>query len=181
VNANVARGSDLFSARGTLVLVGQACSFLRERLRPRVPRPLEFPQGRTPRQLEGLGSRTRNRSLARGPSRHTGTRISLHAYSNGDAAHLAPPDLVPAFPYHTMNAEGQPPTSLWQNRCNITPFNLKPATYSSTATSAGFFIPEKSDRPGSCSRTMSDFAMGWNTRRPKGLLNEGPRTLEPGS
>jgi hypothetical protein len=52
-----------------------------------------------------------------------------------------PPDLVPAFPYLTMKAEGYSPTGPWTKRCDITPFSPRAGTYYSVTASPGYVIP----------------------------------------
>ena len=55
------------------------------------------------------------------------------------------PDLVPAFPYLTMKAEGRSPAGPWKKRYDITPFTPKPGTYYSATASPGHIIPRKTN------------------------------------
>jgi hypothetical protein len=56
--------------------------------------------------------------------------------------HTSPaPNLVPAFPYLTMKAEGPGPAGPWTKRYDITPFSPKPGTYYSATASPGHVIP----------------------------------------
>lgn len=66
-----------------------------------------------------------------------------HMFYLGTPHTSPPPDLVPAFPYLTMKAEGKSPTGPWYKRYDITPFRPKPGTYYSATASPGFIIPQK--------------------------------------
>jgi predicted GH43/DUF377 family glycosyl hydrolase len=56
--------------------------------------------------------------------------------------HTSPaPDLVPAFPYLTMKAEGKSPTGPWEKRYDITPFRPTHGTYYAATASPGFIVP----------------------------------------
>lgn len=58
--------------------------------------------------------------------------------------HTSPaPDLVPAFPYLTMKAEGKSPTGPWVKRYDVVPFSPRPGTYYSATASPGFIVPRK--------------------------------------
>jgi predicted GH43/DUF377 family glycosyl hydrolase len=72
--------------------------------------------------------------------------------------HTSPaPDLVPAFPYITMKAEGPGPTGPWRKRYDIAPFSPLPETYYSATASPGqivrkgkeylMFFSASTDRP----------------------------------
>ena len=50
------------------------------------------------------------------------------------------PDFIPAFPYLTMEAEGNSPTGPWKKRYDIVPFTTKPNSYYSTSASPGYII-----------------------------------------
>ncbi len=64
-----------------------------------------------------------------------------HMFYLGTPHTSPPPDLVPAFPYLTMKAEGRAPTGPWKKRYDITPFSPKPGTYYSATASPGHIIP----------------------------------------
>lgn len=66
-----------------------------------------------------------------------------HMFYLGTPHTSPPPDLVPAFPYLTMKAEGSSPTGPWKKRYDVTPFTPKPATYYSATASPGHIIPQK--------------------------------------
>jgi predicted GH43/DUF377 family glycosyl hydrolase len=55
------------------------------------------------------------------------------------------PDLVPAFPYLTMKAEGDSPLGPWKKRYEITPFEPKKGTYYEATTSPGQIIKNGSE------------------------------------
>ncbi len=70
-------------------------------------------------------------------------------YRDGDRWHMfylgtphtsPPPDLVPAFPYLTMKAEGRSPVGPWKKRYDITPFSPKEGTYYSATASPGHIV-----------------------------------------
>jgi len=63
-----------------------------------------------------------------------------HMFYLGTPHTSAPPDLVPAFPYLTMKAEGDSPTGPWLKRYDITPFKAKPGSYYSSCASPGFIV-----------------------------------------
>jgi hypothetical protein len=66
-----------------------------------------------------------------------------HMFYLGTPHTSPPPDLVPAFPYLTMKAEGSNPTGPWRKRYDVTPFTPKPGTYYSATASPGHVIPRK--------------------------------------
>ena len=66
-----------------------------------------------------------------------------HMFYLGTPHTSLPPNLVPAFPYLTMKAEGSAPTGPWKKRYDITPFSPKPGTYYSATASPGHVIPGK--------------------------------------
>jgi predicted GH43/DUF377 family glycosyl hydrolase len=68
-----------------------------------------------------------------------------HMYYLGTPHTSPPPDLVPAFPYLTMKAEGDSPTGPWRKRYDIEPFSPQPETYYSATASPGFIVPRRSD------------------------------------
>jgi predicted GH43/DUF377 family glycosyl hydrolase len=70
-------------------------------------------------------------------------RGKWHMFYLGTPHTSPPPDLVPAFPYLTMKAEGQSPTGPWHKQYGITPFRPKPGTYYSATASPGFIVPRK--------------------------------------
>lgn len=72
-------------------------------------------------------------------------RTKWHMFYLGTPHTSPPPDLVPAFPYLTMKAEGSSPTGPWKKRYDITPFSPKPGTYYSATASPGHVIPVKKE------------------------------------
>ncbi len=68
-----------------------------------------------------------------------------HMFYLGTPHTSPPPNLVPAFPYLTMKAEGTAPTGPWKKRYDITPFSPKPGTYFSATASPGHVIPGKKE------------------------------------
>jgi predicted GH43/DUF377 family glycosyl hydrolase len=57
--------------------------------------------------------------------------------------HTSPaPDLVPAFPYLTMKAQGNFPTGPWEKQYDVTPFKPKTNTYYSATASPGQIIKQ---------------------------------------
>lgn len=65
-----------------------------------------------------------------------------HMFYLGTPHTSPPPNLVPAFPYLTMKAEGKTPTGPWTKRYDITPFSPQPGTYYSATASPGHIIPK---------------------------------------
>ncbi len=70
---------------------------------------------------------------------------SWHMFYLGTPHTSPPPDLVPAFPYLTMKAEGSAPDGPWKKRYDITPFSPRPGTYYSATASPGHIIPGKKE------------------------------------
>lgn len=68
-----------------------------------------------------------------------------HMFYLGTPHTSPPPELVPAFPYLTMKAEGSTPTGPWKKRYDITPFSPRPGTYYSATASPGHVIPGKKE------------------------------------
>jgi hypothetical protein len=68
-----------------------------------------------------------------------------HMFYLGTPHTSPPPNLVPAFPYLTMKAEGPTPTGPWKKRYDITPFSPRPGTYYSATASPGHVIPGKKE------------------------------------
>lgn len=68
-----------------------------------------------------------------------------HMFYLGTPHTSPPPNLVPAFPYLTMKAEGSTPNGLWKKRYDITPFSPKPGTYYSATASPGHVIQGKKE------------------------------------
>jgi hypothetical protein len=68
-----------------------------------------------------------------------------HMFYLGTPHTSPPPDLVPAFPYLTMKAEGSAPTGPWKKRYDITPFSPSAGTYYSATASPGHVIPGKNE------------------------------------
>ncbi|MCX6134867.1 MAG: hypothetical protein NTU47_13725 [Ignavibacteriales bacterium] len=68
-----------------------------------------------------------------------------HMFYLGTPHTSPPPDLVPAFPYLTMKAEGSAPDGPWKKRYDITPFSPRPETYYSATASPGHVIPGKKE------------------------------------
>ena len=68
-----------------------------------------------------------------------------HMFYLGTPHTSAPPNLVPAFPYLTMKAEGSVPTGPWKKRYDITPFSPKPGTYYSATASPGQVVPGRKE------------------------------------
>lgn len=67
-----------------------------------------------------------------------------HMFYLGTPHTSPPPDLVPAFPYLTMKAEGLNPTGPWRKQYDVTPFTPKAGTYYSATASPGHIVPQKS-------------------------------------
>jgi len=63
-----------------------------------------------------------------------------HLFYLGTPHTSPPPNLVPAFPYLTMKAEGHSPNGPWTKRYDITPFSPRPGTYYSATASPGHVI-----------------------------------------
>jgi predicted GH43/DUF377 family glycosyl hydrolase len=72
-------------------------------------------------------------------------RQRWHMFYLGTPNTSPPPDLVPAFPYLTMKAEGSTPYGPWKKRYDITPFSPRPNTYYSATASPGHVIPGKKE------------------------------------
>ena len=68
-----------------------------------------------------------------------------HMFYLGTPNTSPPPDLVPAFPYLTMKAEGANPYGPWKKRYDITPFSPRPGTYYSATASPGHVIPGRKE------------------------------------
>jgi predicted GH43/DUF377 family glycosyl hydrolase len=64
-----------------------------------------------------------------------------HMFYLGTPHTSPPPDLVPAFPYLTMKAEGASPTGPWTKHYDVEPFSPQPETYYSATASPGFIVP----------------------------------------
>ncbi|MEK6755424.1 MAG: hypothetical protein AABZ02_04645 [Bacteroidota bacterium] len=65
-----------------------------------------------------------------------------HMFYLGTPHTSPPPNLVPAFPYLTMKAEGHAPTGPWTKRYDIIPFSPQPGTYYSATASPGHIIAQ---------------------------------------
>ena len=63
-----------------------------------------------------------------------------HMFYLGTPNTSPPPDLVPAFPYLTMKADGPSPTGPWTKRYEIVPFSPQPGTYYSATASPGQIV-----------------------------------------
>jgi hypothetical protein len=63
-----------------------------------------------------------------------------HMFYLGTPHTSPPPDLVPAFPYLTMKAEGASPQGPWNKRYDIVPFAPKDGSYYSSTASPGFIV-----------------------------------------
>ena len=68
-----------------------------------------------------------------------------HMFYLGTPHTSPPPELVPAFPYLTMKAEGSSPVGPWTKRYDIRPFSPTPGTYFSATASPGHVIPGKKE------------------------------------
>jgi predicted GH43/DUF377 family glycosyl hydrolase len=55
--------------------------------------------------------------------------------------HTSPaPDLIPAFPYQTMKAQGKSPSGPWVKQPNVVPFQCVPGTFYSVTASPGHIV-----------------------------------------
>jgi predicted GH43/DUF377 family glycosyl hydrolase len=60
--------------------------------------------------------------------------------------HTSPaPDLIPAFPYLTMKAQGQSPSGPWIKQKAVIPFRTQPGTYYQETASPGHIIKQGKD------------------------------------
>lgn len=66
-----------------------------------------------------------------------------HLFYLGTPHTSGAPELVPAFPYLTMKADGPSPAGPWTRRPGITPFRTAPSTYYDTTASPGHVIPHR--------------------------------------
>jgi predicted GH43/DUF377 family glycosyl hydrolase len=77
-------------------------------------------------------------SASYGVTFHDGRK--WHMFYLGTPHTSGPPELVPAFPYVTMKAEGSSPVGPWTKRYEIVPFRPQPGTYYSATASPGHVV-----------------------------------------
>ena len=70
---------------------------------------------------------------------------SWHMFYLGTPNTSPAPELIPAFPYLTMKAEGPGPAGPWTKRYDVEPFAPRPGTYYSVTASPGYILRKRGE------------------------------------